>query len=108
MWVPNAFSPGNPNASVRQFKPVGVNLSSYTIEVFDTWGNLLWTSKELDANGSPAEGWDGTFNDAMLQQDVYMWKARATFKDGTMWQGMDVGDNSNIPQTTYGTVTLIR
>ncbi|MHC1778158.1 MAG: PKD domain-containing protein [Lentimicrobium sp.] len=108
LWVPNAFSPGNPNASVRQFKPVGINLSSYTIEVFDTWGNLLWTSEELDANGSPAEGWNGTFNDVLVQQDVYMWKARATFKDGTMWQGMDVGDNSNIPQTTYGTVTLIR
>jgi PKD repeat protein len=108
LWVPNAFSPNNPNASVRKFRPVGINLSSYTIEVFDTWGNLLWTSKELDANGSPAEGWDGTFNGNMLQQDVYMWKARAVFRDGSIWQGMDIGKNGHIPQTTYGTVTLIK
>jgi len=108
LWVPNAFSPGNPNSAVHLFKPVGINLQSYTIEVYDTWGNILWTSSELDANGSPAEGWDGSFNGNMTQQDVYMWKAWAVFKDGTIWQGNSVGNNTNLQQTPYGTVTLIR
>ncbi|MBL7904660.1 MAG: PKD domain-containing protein [Bacteroidales bacterium] len=108
LWVPNAFSPNNPNAAVRYFKPVGINLKSYVIEVFDTWGNLLWTSDKLDDNGSPAEGWNGTFNGNLVQQDVYLWKARAIFEDGSIWHGSDVGDNTNIPQKTSGTVTLIR
>jgi gliding motility-associated-like protein len=108
LWVPNAFSPTNPNGAVKLFKPVGINLKSYVIEVFDTWGNLLWTSDKLDDNGSPAEGWNGTFNGNLVQQDVYLWKARAIFKDGSIWHGSDVGDNTNIPQKTSGTVTLIR
>jgi PKD repeat protein len=108
LWVPNAFSPGNPNEAVRQFKPVGINLKSYTIEVYDTWGNLMWTSSELDANGSPAEGWTGAFNGNLQTQDTFMWKATAVFKDGTIWRGNDVGDSTNMPQLPYGTVTLIR
>jgi len=108
LWVPNAFSPNNPNESVRLFKPIGINLKSYTMEVYDTWGNILWTSSELDENGSPAVGWNGTFNGNLLPQDTYMWKARAVFKDGTIWKGSDVGKNTNIPQKPYGTVTLIR
>lgn len=108
LWVPNAFSPNNPNASVRLFKPVGINLRSYKMEVYDTWGNLLWISTELDANGAPAEGWNGSFNGNMLPQDTYMWKATAVFKDGTIWRGNDAGKRTNIPEKTYGTVTLIR
>lgn len=108
LWIPNAFSPNNPNAAVRLFKPVGINLSSYTIEVYDTWGNLLWTSSEVDDNGAPVEGWNGVFNGNLLPQDTYMWKATAIFKDGTIWRGNDVGKRSNIPEKTYGTVTLIR
>lgn len=108
LWVPNAFSPNNPNAEVRLFKPVGTNLQYYTIEVYDTWGNVLWTSNKLDENGSPAEGWNGIFNGNLLPQDTYMWKASGVFKDGTIWDGNNVGDTDHLPQSNYGTVHLIR
>ena len=108
LWVPNAFSPNNPNPEVRLFKPIGINLESYTIEVYDTWGNLMWTSSELDDNGSPAEGWNGVFNGNLQSQDTFMWKATAVFKDGTIWRGNDVGNNKNIAPVPYGTVTMIR
>lgn len=108
LWVPNAFSPNNPNPEVRSFKPVGINLRSYTIEVYDTWGNLMWTSSELDANGSPAEGWNGVYSGNLQNQDTFMWKATGVFKDGTIWRGNDVGNHSNIPSVPYGTITLIR
>ncbi|PKP50733.1 MAG: hypothetical protein CVT94_00905 [Bacteroidetes bacterium HGW-Bacteroidetes-11] len=108
LWVPNAFSPNNPNETVRLFKPVGTNLRSYTIEVYDTWGNMMWTSSALDANGSPAEGWNGVYNGNLQAQDVYMWKATAVFKDGTIWRGNDVGNKKNMAPLPYGTVTLIR
>ncbi|MGE5317778.1 MAG: PKD domain-containing protein, partial [Chloroflexota bacterium] len=108
LWVPNAFSPNNPNAEVRLFKPVGTNLQYYTIEVYDTWGNVLWTSDKIDENGSPAEGWNGIFNGNLLPQDTYMWKASAVFKDGTIWDGKNVGNTEHLPQSSYGTVYLIR
>ncbi len=108
LWIPNAFSPNNPNEEVRLFKPVGTNLQSYKIEIFDTWGNLLWTSNKLDEDGSPAEGWNGVYNGSLLHQDTYMWKASAVFKDGTIWDGSSIGKNDKIPGKAYGTLHLIR
>lgn len=108
LWVPNAFSPNNPNEEVRLFKPIGINLQAYTLEIFDTWGNLLWFTNKLDEKGAPAEGWNGMYNGNMLPQDTYMWKATAVFKDGTIWNGINVGKNDKLSGKTYGTVHLIR
>lgn len=108
LWIPNAFSPNNPNPEVRLFKPVGTNLQSFKMEIFDTWGNLLWSSNKLDENGSPAEGWNGVYNGSLLHQDTYMWKASAVFKDGTIWDGSSIGKTDKIPGKTYGTLHLIR
>ncbi|HPT01951.1 MAG TPA: PKD domain-containing protein [Bacteroidales bacterium] len=108
LYIPNAFSPDDPHQEVRIFKPVGMNLKKYRIEVIDRWGNTLWTSDKLDKNGCPAEGWDGTLNSVPVQSGVYMWRASAIFIDGTKWDGVNVGDKTCLPQTDTGTVTLIR
>lgn len=108
LFVPNAFNPGHKDSEVAVFKPKGLNLKSYQIEVYDSWGNLLWKSDKLDDGGSPLEGWDGTFQGALLQQDVYVWKIVAQYKDDQIWDGQNVGDNKNMPLTKSGTVTLIR
>lgn len=108
LYIPNAFSPDDPHEGVRLFKPVGMNLKQYHIEVFDRWGNIIWSSEKLDKNGSPVEGWDGKLNSVPVQSGVYMWKASAIFTDGTKWNGVNVGDNTTLPQTDTGTVTLIR
>jgi PKD repeat protein len=108
LYIPNAFAPTSPFSTVQYFKPVGINLLSYKIEVFDTWGNLLWHSEKIDEFGRPSEAWDGTINGHLLPQDVYVWKAKAVFKDGTIWKSQDVGEYNGIPDKPYGTVTLIR
>jgi len=100
LFVPNAFSPEHPDPGVNLFLPKGIGLLEYTMQVFDTWGNLIWQSSALD-EGMPSEGWDGkNENGDPFPQDVYVWKAFAKFSDGTNWSG----DNGK----TYGTVTLIR
>jgi hypothetical protein len=111
LYVPNAFSPTNPMNEVRLFKPVGINIKegTYLVEVYDSWGNLLWSSTKLDIYGSPEEGWDGTSdNGNLLPQDVYVWRIMAVFRDGTVWNSKNAGDHTNIPEKTYGTVTLLR
>ena len=108
LFVPNAFNPGHRNSEVAVFKPKGMNLKSYQIEIYDSWGNLLWKSDKLDDGGSPLEGWDGTFQGALLQQDVYVWKIVAQYKDDQIWDGLNIGDNKNMPLTKSGTVTLLR
>jgi len=108
LYIPNAFAPTSPFSTVQYFKPVGINLQSYKIEVYDTWGNLLWDSKELDEFGRPSEAWDGTVNGRLLPQDIYVWRAQAVFKDGTIWKSQDVGETKGLTDKPFGTVTLIR
>jgi len=108
LYVPNAFFPENPVSEKLLFKPVGMNIKKYSVEVYNSWGNLLWSSVKLDENGSPEESWDGTYNGNLLPQDVYVWKIEAVFNDGTVWNSNDAGDHTNIDSKTYGTVTLLR
>jgi PKD repeat protein len=108
LFVPNAFSPNNPHGEVQRFKPAGINLETYHMQVYDVKGNLLWETRELDDEGSPAQGWDGTYDGAPLPQGVYVWKAEAMFEDGTVWQGDEVGSSELSSGKRYGTVTLIR
>jgi PKD repeat protein len=114
LYVPNAFSPLPPNSPdipelFNLFKPVGRNIETYIVEVYDSWGKLLWTSDVLDpTDGSPKDGWDGTYKGNLLPQDVYVWRISAVFKDGSVWNSKNAGDHTNIPEKTYGTVTLLR
>jgi hypothetical protein len=85
-----------------------VNLASYQAEVYNSYGALLWKSSQLDENGAPAEAWDGTFNDKPCQQDVYVWKIMAVFRDGSVWYNQDVGEHKGLSEPVYGTITLIR
>ena len=104
LFVPNAFVPSNSNPELQIFKPVGVNLKNYKIEVYSAWGNLVFESTKL-TDGSPAEGWDGTYKGKELPTGSYIWHISAIFKNGAVWKGTDNGDGNT---ATSGTVTLIR
>ena len=104
LFVPNAFVPNNSNPELKEFKPIGINLRSYQIEVYSAWGNLVFQSTQLE-NGAPAEGWDGTFENKDLPTGSYIWRISAVFEDGEHWKGSDNGDGNT---STNGTVTLIR
>ena len=104
LYVPNAFSPRVGIGDVRVFRPVGVGLEEYRVEVFSQWGELLWSSDVLDENGVPVEGWDGMYNGRLMPQGAYVWKVNAIFKDGSNWEGMP--DASGIVRK-IGSVTLL-
>ncbi|MDZ7741496.1 MAG: PKD domain-containing protein [Bacteroidota bacterium] len=48
LFVPNAFAPTNPAAEVREFRPKGINLASYQVVVFDSWGNIILGERGAD------------------------------------------------------------
>ncbi|TRZ73704.1 MAG: PKD domain-containing protein [Bacteroidetes bacterium] len=108
LYVPNAIAPLTDDVGTRLFRPVGVGLKEYHVQVFDTWGHLLWESTKLDPQGKPADYWDGTDQSGnLMPQGTYVWKIFASFIDGTIWQGSDNGKTKGIKRT-IGTVTLIR
>jgi PKD repeat protein len=105
LFVPNAMVPLDATNEARLFLPKGRSIKKYHLQIFNTWGTLLFESTELDANGSPAVGWDGYFNGELCQQDVYVWKIEAIFMNGSVWQGKKYADGKIKPT---GTVTLIK
>jgi PKD repeat protein len=105
LFVPNAFIPGSSFGEAAIFKPKGKSLRTYHIQIFNTWGTLLWESTALDANGSPAEFWDGTYQGIPCQQDAYVWKVDAIFENGSVWAGKKYPGGAT---RNTGTVTLIR
>jgi PKD repeat protein len=106
LYVPNAFIPSSEIQGVNVFKPAGINLKEYKIEVFDPWGQVLWESSLLDTFGRPVEAWNGRkANGEIYQSGTYVWKINAIFVDGTIWEGSDIGKGN---YKNMGTVTLIR
>ena len=106
IFVPNALYPNHSNPEVANFVPKGVGMIEYHIEIFDTFGNVIWESKSIDDEGKPTGSWDGTYNGVPVEQDVYVWKIQAKFKDNSSWEGREFEDETELFKT--GTVTVIR
>ncbi len=104
LHIPNGFSPEQGIGEVALFKPKGVGLKEYSIQVFSPYGQLLWESEQL-IDGQPAEAWDGTVNGQLLPQDVYVWKAWGIFENGTQWIG---SKDKKGRYTKMGSVILLR
>lgn len=70
-YIPNAFSP-NGDGRNEGFKGtgIGIDTTTYNIWIFDRWGNQVFHSLDME------ETWNGRFNGAMVQEDVYVWKVR--------------------------------
>lgn len=81
-FAPNAFSPGYGIGDVQIFKPVGLGLSQYQIDVYSPWGTNVWSSSKLDNNGSPVDSWDGSFKGHPVPQGAYTWQAKLVFVNG--------------------------
>ena len=108
LFIPNAMYPSHSVFKVANFMPQGIGLKEFHIMIFDTYGNFIWESNELDdEEGIPLGYWDGTLKGVPLKEDVYVWKVtKAVFKDNSFWKGKEYPEEN---KTTYtGTITLIR
>ncbi len=66
IWIPDAFTP-NGDGLNDVFEPKGVCIVSYSMYIFDRWGELLYYTP----NGKP---WNGMFKNAPVQEDTYVYK----------------------------------
>ncbi len=116
LYVPNAFYPNSRINDLKTFKPIGIGLEKYHLQIFDAWGKLLFETRELNPDGSPKEAWNGTYNPGVpssgnnngspMTQDAYVWKiVEAKYKNGKEWEGMSYNGG---PPKRFGTVTLFR
>tara|TARA_Y100000589_G_C27198023_1_gene647920 strand:+ start:5676 stop:9410 length:3735 start_codon:yes stop_codon:yes gene_type:complete len=70
IYTPNAFTPGTNDNINNEFKPIiyGGDESYYEFMVFDRWGELLFSTKDIN------EGWNGEHNGVVCPLGVYVWK----------------------------------
>ncbi len=88
LHVPNAMCMGCSNNSLRRFLPLGKGLKQYSLRIYNTYGQIIFESTSLNANGSPNESWDGTMKNKPLQQDTYTWQIEGRYINDTEWKGM--------------------
>jgi PKD repeat protein len=106
LQVPNAMCLGCNVMNLRSFLPLGKGLKTYRLTIYTTWGQKIFETTSLNADGSPNMPWDGTANGKPLQQDAYTWQIEATFRNGTEWKGM-LYPGSNRP-VKAGFITIIK
>ena len=108
LFIPNALTPNSVDPETRLFTPKGRNLEYYHIAIYNNWGEMLWESTALDAQGRPTESWDGYYEGKLVSSDVYVWKVEAMFKDGTVWEGNILGKDDDTDRRTSGYVVVVR
>jgi gliding motility-associated-like protein len=84
---PNAFKPSiegsnggaytYPDTKNTVFHPFHDGVAEYKLEIYDRWGELLFESNDVNI------GWDGYFKQELCKSDVYIWKAKGKFYNGT-------------------------
>ena len=85
---PNAFTP-NEGGATGGFYDINslendvffafcAGAVEYKLVVFNRWGEIIFETENIK------QGWDGYYNNALCNQDVYIWKATITLNDGTL------------------------
>jgi hypothetical protein len=85
-FKPNMHGPGGGAYSQLEpekndvFHPKWEGVDMYQLEIYNSWGERLFTSKDVNI------GWDGYHNGTLCAQDVYVWKCSGTFINGEAFQ----------------------
>ena len=74
LYVPNVFTPNGDGVNDVFYTP-NRNIVSYSLDIFNRWGQLLFSSD------SPLKGWDGTFGGQMVPDGVYVYILKAKGAD---------------------------
>ncbi|MFV5695229.1 PKD domain-containing protein [Flavobacterium sp. LB3P122] len=82
MVNPNGFTP-NGDGINETFKPVFVGLKSLQLDVYDTWGELIYSEK-----GETLQGWDGKIKERESENGNYYYKVK-----GTTFYGKIINEN---------------
>ena len=78
VFVPNAFTPNN-NRLNETFQPEGIFISSYSLKIFNIWGEALFSEQGC----SPK--WDGNYMGKQAPQGVYAYLIVAKGVEGKLY-----------------------
>lgn len=71
IYVPNAFTPNDDGLNdIFQIKATGVSLNGFTMDIFDRWGNSVYSSRDITL------GWDGKVGGKKSNDGIYTYKIK--------------------------------
>ena len=106
MFIPNAICPNCMQENLRTFLPKGTGLKEYRLQIFTTWGELVFETSSLDSKGAPNQPWDAKYKGSIVQQDAYVWKIQAKFRNGSEWLGMKYPGENEYKKA--GSITVVK
>lgn len=76
IFIPNSFTP-NGDGKNDLFKVYGNVLEGMEMKIFNQWGELIYSTKDLSA------GWNGTYKGQLQPMGVYFYAIKLRLKDGS-------------------------
>jgi gliding motility-associated-like protein len=77
VYIPNTFTPNDDGVNdVFNIKGLGLKPDGYFMEVFDRWGTLVYSTKDIN------KGWDGTVKGTKAADGVYIYNVRVVGGNG--------------------------
>lgn len=67
IYVPNAFTPGSSMRYNKTFKASTVNVTSFSIVIYNRWGEIVFQSDDKDFE------WDGSYKGGVVKDGTYVW-----------------------------------
>lgn len=68
IYFPNSFTP-NGDTENESFEPKGINVYDFKMYVYNRWGQLIFTAKDI------SDRWNGFYKGELCQNDIYVYKA---------------------------------
>ena len=79
LFIPNSFTPNNDEHN-ELFVIKGMNVVTFSIKIFDRWGEQLFESDSID------KYWDGKFNTKKVQQGAYYYNIEVLGEDKQIFE----------------------
>jgi len=86
LFIPNAFSPNGDGTNDRFRVLPTCLIQQYTIEIFNRWGQRVFTGYSTDA------AWDGTYKGQPAERGIYYYLITAAPSDKTKGMIEQKGD----------------
>ena len=87
-YIPNSFT-HNGDGINDSFRGYGVSVNNYLMDIYNRWGELIYSSDNYD------KPWDGRLKNGFVQNDVYVYK-------------IAIVDPHNVEHNYLGRVSLIK
>ena len=78
LYVPNSFTP-NADMHNELFVVYGENIKTYSMKIFDRWGDLLFESEDIQ------KYWDGYFMGEKVEQGKYLYHIEIVGEDNVLF-----------------------